>query len=166
VRVVRVAGDDGAQLGRDVGVVVEAEHRVGLGQRLGEVLAVALGEAADGDDGLGLATVSRGGLQVGGLEEGVDGVLLGGLDEAAGVDHDGVGVLGVLDEDEATGLEPPGQLLGVDLVARAAEGDDGHLQRGRGGQGLVFSGGHRTASMPVRAPVSPILAFPGTARFG
>ena len=41
-----------AQPGGDVGVVVEAEHRVGLGQRLGEVLAVALGQAADGHDGL------------------------------------------------------------------------------------------------------------------
>ena len=36
-------------------VGVEAEHRVGLGQLGGELLAVALGEAADGDDGLGAA---------------------------------------------------------------------------------------------------------------
>ena len=39
-------------LAGDVGVVVEAEHGVGLGQRLGQVLAVALGQAADGDHGL------------------------------------------------------------------------------------------------------------------
>ena len=41
----------------DVGVVVEAEDRVGLGQRLGEVLAVPLGQAAHGDDGLRAAAV-------------------------------------------------------------------------------------------------------------
>ena len=34
----------------DVGVVVEAEHGVGLGQLVGELVAVALGQAADGDD--------------------------------------------------------------------------------------------------------------------
>ena len=34
------------QVGRQVGVAVEAEHRVGLGQLLGELLAVPLGEAA------------------------------------------------------------------------------------------------------------------------
>ena len=67
---------------RDVGVVVEAEHRVGLGQRLGELLAVPLGQAADGDDRLGAAAV----LEVGRREQGVDRVLLGRLDEAAGVD--------------------------------------------------------------------------------
>ena len=88
VRVVRLAGHDRAQPRGDVGVVVEAEHRVGLGQRLGEVLAVALGQAADRHDGLGAAVL----LEVGGLEQRVDGVLLGRLDEAAGVDDDGVGV--------------------------------------------------------------------------
>ena len=152
VRVVGLPRDDRAQLGRDVGVVVEAEHCVRLGQRLGEVLAVALGQAADGDDRLGPAPVPGGRLQVGRLEQGVDGVLLGRLDEAAGVDHDGVGVLGVLDQDEPAGLEAPGELLGVDLVAGTAQGHDRHLQRGGrlDGRGRDLSGGHRTVSMPVR----------------
>ena len=52
VGLVGLTGDDRAQPGGDVGVVVEAEDRVGLGQRVGEVLAVPLGQAADGDDGL------------------------------------------------------------------------------------------------------------------
>ena len=86
------------------------------------------------------------GLEVGGLEQRVDGVLLGRLDEAAGVDHDGVGVLGVVDEHEAAGLEPAGQLLGVDLVAGAAEGHHGDASAGSGrlGLGRQLSGGHRT----------------------
>ncbi len=115
----------------DVGVVVEAEDGVGLGQRLGEVLAVALGQAADGDDGLGLAALVGRGLQVRGLQQGVDRVLLGRLDEAAGVDHDRVGVGRVVDEQEAVGGEPAGQLLGVDLVAGAAQGQHRDRQLGR-----------------------------------
>ena len=51
------AGEDVVEPGGDVGVLVEAEHRVGLGQRLGELLAVPLGQAADSDDGLGRCAV-------------------------------------------------------------------------------------------------------------
>ena len=127
VGLVGLPRDDRAQPRRDVGVVVEAEHRVGLGQRLGEVLAVALGQAAHGHDGLGVPGL----LEVGGLEQGVDRVLLGRLDEAARVDDHGLGVGGVRDEQEAAGLQPPGQLLGVDLVAGAPEGH--HRHRGRDG---------------------------------
>ena len=103
-------------------VGVEAEHRVGLGQLVGELLAVALGEAADGDDLLGAAACA---LEVGGLEQRVDRVLLGLLDEAAGVDHGDVGLGGVVDEQPPLGGEPAGQLLGVDLVAGAPQGHEG-----------------------------------------
>ena len=117
----RLAGEDAAQPGGDVGVVVEAEHRVGLGQARGQVGAVPLGQAAHRDDRLGAAGV----LEVGGLEQRVDGVLLGRLDEPAGVDHHGVGVGRVVDEAEPARRQPPGQLLGVDLVAGAAQGHEG-----------------------------------------
>ena len=110
--------EDRAEPVGDVGVVVEAEYRVGLRQRLRQVLSVPLGEAADGHDGLGAAGL----LEVGRLEEGVDRVLLRGLHEAARVDHDGVGILRVADQPEAAGLEPTRELFGVDLVAGAAEG--------------------------------------------
>ena len=148
VRVVGLPRHDRPQAGRDVGVVVEAEDRVRLGERLGEVLAVPLGQAAHRDDGLGATAVAGGRLEIGRLEQRVDRVLLRSLDEAAGVDHHGVGVLGVVDQHEATGLEPYGELLGVDLVAGAPEGHHRNVQRG---QGKVCLNRHRTVSMPVPA---------------
>lgn len=121
VRGVVAAGEDRLQALGDVGVVVETEYRVGLGQRVGEFLAVALGHAADGDDGLRAAVT----LEVVGLQEGVDGVLLGGFDEPAGVDDGDVGVGGVVDQLPAIGLQSPGEFLGVHLVAGASERDKG-----------------------------------------
>ena len=78
------AGRDVVEPRGDVGVGVEAEHGVGLGQRLGQLVAVALGQAADRDDLL---------AGVGGGQHGVDRVLLGRVDEAAGVDQHDVGVV-------------------------------------------------------------------------
>ncbi len=89
------AREDRLQVGAHVAVGVEAEHGVGLGQLVGELLAVALGEAADRDDLLRAAAVA---LEVGGLEQRVDGVLLGLLDEAARVDDGDVGLGRVVDE--------------------------------------------------------------------
>ncbi|CAM5722937.1 hypothetical protein SMICM304S_07554 [Streptomyces microflavus] len=57
VRGVDAAVEDGLEPVGDVGVVVESEDTVRLRQGLGEVLAVALGHAADGDDGLGAAVL-------------------------------------------------------------------------------------------------------------
>jgi hypothetical protein len=110
-------------------VRVEPQHRVGLGQLRRELLAVPLGQAPDGHDGLGARPGLRV-LEVGGLQQRVDRVLLGLLHEAAGVDDRDVGVLGVVDEVPALGLEPPGELLGVDVVAGAAERDDGDAPTG------------------------------------
>ncbi len=142
VRVEALTGQDRAQPGRDVGVVVEAEDGVGLGQRLGEVLAVALGQAADRDHGPGAPRP----LEVGGRQQGVDRVLLGGLDEATGVHHDRLGVLGVVDQPEAVGGEPPGELLGVDVVARAAE-----RHQGDGDVAVLIGGRVRPSVVVIRA---------------
>ena len=117
--VVRLTGDDRAEPGGDVGVVVEAEHRVGLGQRRRRAPCRT---ARPGSRPRRRPAVRPVVLEVGGLEQRVDGVLLGRLDEAAGVDHHGVGVRRVVDEQEPVGLEPAGELLGVDLVAGAPEG--------------------------------------------
>ena len=124
------ATEDRGEVARHVAVGVEAEHGVGVGQLVGQGLPVTLGEAADGDDRLG----APGLLEVGGLEQGVDGVLLGLLDEAAGVDHRDVGVGGVVDEGPALGGEAAGELLGVDLVAGAPEGDQRDAAAARGGR--------------------------------
>lgn len=120
VRGVDAAVQDGLEAVGDVRVVVEAEHAVGLGQRLGELLAVPLGHAADRDDGLGSAVT----LEVIGFQERVDGVLLGGFDEATGVDDRDVRFLGVLDELPAVRLQAACELLRVHLVTGAAKSDE------------------------------------------
>ena len=117
---VGAAVEDGLQPVGHVGVVVEAEHGVGLRQRLRELGAVALGQAADGHHRLRPAVD----LEIRGGQQGVDAVLLGRLDEPARVHHHRVGVRGVLDELETAQLEPRGQLLGVDVVASAAQRDE------------------------------------------
>src|SRR5690606_39952442 len=42
--------DDRLELGGDVGIVVEAEHRIGLGQVVGQLGAVPLGHAARSEE--------------------------------------------------------------------------------------------------------------------
>jgi hypothetical protein len=115
-----VAGDHRPQPGADVVVGVEAEDGVGLRERSCELGAVALGEAADGHDGLRPAFVA----QLGRGEQGVDRVLLGGVDEAAGVDEHRVGARRLGDDVPPVEGEPGRELLGVDLVARAAQGHE------------------------------------------
>ena len=118
----------GQPLGQ-LGVGVEAEHGVRLGQAVGQLLPVALGQATHRDHfGAGLRRGVRGGQQR------VDGVLLGLLDEAAGVHEDHVrrvrtSAVGV-DQLPAAADQPAGQLLRVDLVAGAAQGDQGGTPRG------------------------------------
>jgi hypothetical protein len=49
VRVLCLAGEDRTQPAGDVGIVVEPEHGVRLGERRGELGAVPLGQAPDRD---------------------------------------------------------------------------------------------------------------------
>src|SRR6185312_2001990 len=98
----------GVEVPGDVGVGVEAQHRVRFGQVAGEGFAVPFGEATDRDDFA--AAVVRG-------EQRVDRVAFGRLDEPAGVDDDRVGVGGVVDQRPAAGLQPRGELFGIDVVA-------------------------------------------------
>ena len=114
VRADRATRDHVGEPVADRGVVVEAEDRVRLGQRGGELGAVALGQAADGDD-----RSSR----ISGVQDGVDRLALGRLDEPAGVDDGDRGVRVVVDEGPAGELETTGELFGVDTVARAAESE-------------------------------------------
>ena len=140
-----VPADDVGQAFGEVGVGVEAEHGVGLGELVGQLLAVALGQAPDGDD-LGPAV-----RVVGGGQQGVDGVLLGLLHEPAGVDDDHVGLLVGLHQLPARPGQPTGQLLRVDLVAGTAQGEQGSTTR---------SGGSGHGHQGIRPPViySPAVA--------
>jgi hypothetical protein len=124
VRVERLAGEHGVQPGGDVGVVVEAQHRLRLGEAVGQLAPVPLGHAP-GRDHLG-AGVGRG-------EQRLDRVVLGLLHETAGVDEDHVGALAVGGHLPAVAVQPRGQLLRVDLVARAAQGEERDAPAGFGG---------------------------------
>ena len=61
-----------------------------------------------------------GGLVAGHFEDGVDGFLLGGVDEAAGVDDEDFGLFGVGGEARAGAVEQAHHDLGVDEVFGAA----------------------------------------------
>ncbi len=64
-------------------------------------------------------------LQIIGFEQGIDGVLLGGLDESTGVDHGDIGIGGILDELPAVRCQAACELLRVHLVTGAAKSDKG-----------------------------------------
>ena len=125
VRGLMLAGQDVIQAAGDVPVVVEAQD-LGFGQRIGQLVAVPLGQATHGRDlgpGLGRA------------QQLVDGLLLGRLDEATGVDHDHAGVLALGGHLPATGGQPGGQLFRIDLVTGTAQRHqaDGSALRSRAG---------------------------------
>jgi hypothetical protein len=113
VRLPAAARHDVVQPVGDVGVVVEAED-LSLGQRVGQPGPVALGQAPRRD---------HRGAAPGGAEQLVDRVLLGRLDEAAGVDQHDVGVVPFFGQRPAGPLQPAREFLGVDLIAGAAHRD-------------------------------------------
>ncbi len=124
VRGDRLAREHRVQPGGDVGVVVEAQHGLRLGEAVGQLTPVPLGHAA-GRDHLGAG--------VGGGEQRLDRVVLGLLHEPAGVDEHDVGALAVGGHLPAVAVQPRGQLLRVDLVARAAQGQERDAPAGFGG---------------------------------
>ena len=121
---------------------------VDFGDVLADFVAVALDEAAGYDEALGAASV--GDLVLDHLEDGVDGFLLGGVDEAAGVDDEDVGVFGAGGELGSSAMEQAHHDLGVDEVLGAAERDEayrgafcpvGFWRLGLGGGAVFESGG-------------------------
>ena len=84
----RTTARSGPGLAPSVTGTPKPAHRVGLGQRLGQLVAVALGEAAGDDEPAPVlpAAVER--------EHGVDRLLPGVLDEGAGVHHHQIGTIG------------------------------------------------------------------------
>ena len=81
-----------------------------------DFVAVALDEAAGDDELFGRA----GGFVAGHFEDGVDGFLLGGVDEGAGVDDEDLGLLRMGGEARAGAVEQAHHDLGVDEVFGAA----------------------------------------------
>jgi hypothetical protein len=109
------AGQHVIEPGVDARIGIEAQDRVGLRQRIGQLVAVALGQATDRNHLL--AAVGR-------RQQGVDRVLLRRVDEATGVDHHDVGAVG-LGQLPAASSQGAGEFLGINLVAGTAEGEDG-----------------------------------------
>jgi len=93
-----------------------ADYGVDFGDGLADVVAVALDEAAGDDELFGRA----GGFEAGHFEDGVDGFLLGGVNEGAGVDDEDVGFFGMSGEASAGAVEQAHHDLGVDEVFGAA----------------------------------------------
>ncbi len=108
----------------DVVAIEHADHRVDARGPLQHLGPVTLHQAAGDHHPLQFAAV----LLLDGLGDDFQRFLLGGLQEAAGVDHHRIGLLvGVHgDRRDAVLGEQPEHLLGVHEVFRAAEGDEGH----------------------------------------
>ena len=93
-----------------------ADDGVDFRNAFADFIAIALDEAA-GDDELFGVTL---GFEAGHLEDGVDGFLLGGIDEGAGVDDEDFGLFGTGGQARATAVEEAHHDLGVDQVFGAA----------------------------------------------
>jgi hypothetical protein len=87
-----------------------------------DLVAVALDQTAGDDEPLCAASVRD--LVLHHLQDGVDGLLLGGVDEAARVDHEDVGILGARGEPGAAAVKQAHHHLGVNEVLGAAERDE------------------------------------------
>ena len=108
----------------DVVDTAHAQEGVHLGELLENLLAVALGETARDDDTLEGAVLLEPGL----VQDVVDGLLLGALDEGAGgIDDDDVRVDILRGELVARGHHLVEHDLGVQLVLGTAEGDESDL---------------------------------------
>ena len=78
-------------------VFAKADNRIKLGDLLAQLFAVALPEAAGDDDLLPGCRIL---LELTGLEDRVDRLFLRRFHEAAGVDHDDIGVFGFRSQDK------------------------------------------------------------------
>ena len=106
---------------------VEGGKHVELGHRRSQLGLVTGDEAAIGGNP-SAACVSR----LAGLKKGVDRLLLGGVDEPAGVDEDEVGR--ARRRDPVPGPDQGGlETVGIGLVLGAAESDDGEARGERRG---------------------------------
>ena len=96
-----------------------AEDGVDFGNLLPQFLAVAFGKAASDHQPCGPAF----GLVLGHLEDGVDRLLLGRVDERTRVHHEHVGLAGLARDLVPGTFGKPQHHLGIDEVLGAAEGN-------------------------------------------
>ena len=129
-------------LGRHVERLAESGDLVDLGKLRCQLVAVALGHAAGDHQAGAVATlvVER--------EDRVDRLATGLVDERAGVHHDEVGERGVVGRFHAVREQRADQLVGIDVVLRAAERLD------------VEPLGHGHPRYPRHLPPGPIPAHP------
>ena len=110
----------------DVLIAARAAERVDLGQLGFHLFRVALHQAARHDQ-----TFHPAGLLVlRHVEDGLDGLTLGGLDEPAGVDHAHVGLGHVLGNLPARRAQQGEHVLAVDQVFGAAERNQSYFRHG------------------------------------
>ena len=103
-----------------------AHHSVHLGDLLLDLAAVALGQTA-GDDDLQVRVLL---LVRTGFEDVLDGLGLGTLDEATGVDKDDIGFGQVGHGLVTGGQQDVHHHVQIDLILRAAEGNTRNFHRG------------------------------------
>jgi hypothetical protein len=111
----------------DMDVVVKAKDGISLRQRFGQLATVALRETSDGNN----SSCSPSLLEIAGCQHSIDRVLLGRVDETAGIDDHGVGLAWISYQLEATAIQLRGKLFGIDFVASATQRDKVH-RRGLG----------------------------------
>ena len=118
------------------------DDRVDLWNVLLDLIAIALNQASGDDDPARFAAC----LVLHHLEDGVDRLLFGGIDEAAGVDDDNFRVFRVGGQLGTVVVQQTHHHFGVDQVLGAAERDEAHLRFSRGGNG-GFENGRRHPSI-------------------
>ena len=103
--------------GDDIAVAVKPGNGVDLRDLGGQLTAVALGQTAGDND----SPQTAGLLFAHSVENGGNGLLLGGIDKAAGVDDGAVGRRGIAADGVAGLLQRIGHAFGIDTVLVAAE---------------------------------------------
>ncbi len=113
------------ELRDQLGQVPESQEEVDLGDRPLQLVTVPLDHAADGDERAEPAGV----FEACGIEQRVDGLFLGRVDERARVHDQHIGVGAVFGRHGALSRERGRDALGVDGVLIAPEREDGELHR-------------------------------------
>ena len=125
------------QLGHEPVEIAQAQEQIHFGEGGLEFVPVALDHAPDGDDRAAPSLA----LEPPRLEQGLDRLLLGGVDEAAGIHQDDVGVRQIRHASRTASHERGEHPFGVDRVLVAPEAHE--PQSGRAGRDRISVRRHR-----------------------